>query len=154
MATVLTMSGVPSARTEPVTYVNERFGTTATFPGDVFTEALEPPANGDSRTWRAADGATVPIYGSYNVMEYSPEQLAQARIVRDVPNFQLAYRKVKDNWVVLSGYEGEMVFYERHEIRTDGAVDIIHSLSIQYPKARRAIYDKLVPDITATLTGP
>ena len=120
----------------------------------MFSQPLEPPENDDGQSWRAADGATLAIYGSYNVMDYSPEELAASRLRLNVARFELTYRKVKDNWVVRSGCEGDMIFYERYEIRKDGDMDLIDGLRILYPKARRANCDKLAASIAATLSGP
>lgn len=119
----------------------------------MFSQPLEPPENDDGQSWRAADGATLAIYGSYNVMDYSPEELAASRLRRDVTRLELTCRKVKDNWV-LAGYEGYMIFYERYEIRKDGDMDVIDGLRILYPKSRRANCDKLAASIAATLSGP
>lgn len=66
----------------------------------------------------------------------------------------MADGRVPRDWVVLSGYEADMIFYERYEIRKDGDMDVIDGLRILYLKARRANYDKLAASIAATLSGP
>ncbi|WP_202305042.1 MULTISPECIES: hypothetical protein [unclassified Mesorhizobium] len=40
------------------------------------------------------------IYGSSNVMDCSPEDLAASRLRRDVARFELTYRPVNDNRVL------------------------------------------------------
>ncbi|BCH24639.1 hypothetical protein [Mesorhizobium sp. L-8-3] len=47
-----------------------------------------------------------------------------------------------------------MIFYERDKIRKDGDLDVIDGLRSVYPKAGRAICDKLAASIAATLSGP
>lgn len=146
--------GACPAKADPFIYSNARFGTTATFPDEVFSQALPSPENGDGQSWRAVDGATLAIYGSYNVMDYSPDELAASVTRRDVADFEVTYQKVGGNWAVVSGYEGDMIFYERYEIRKDDGIDVIDGLRIVYPKARRAVYDNLAASIAATLSGP
>ena len=53
---------------KPFTYTNARFGTSVTFPDDVFTGQAEPPENGDGMTFLAEDGASLAVYGSNNAL--------------------------------------------------------------------------------------
>ena len=48
------------------TYVNDRFGTSLSYPADVFA-MQPPPENDDGRTLVAADGAKILVFGGYNV---------------------------------------------------------------------------------------
>lgn len=139
------------AAAKDFTYINDRFGTTATFPTDVFNEQMPPPENGDGSTWLTADGASIAIYGSNNALEQTPDSLlADARARREA-GYQLTYGKAGKDWVVLSGFEGGLVFYHRLEF---GADDVIHALLIKYPPTAKAKYDPLVGPIAATLSGP
>jgi hypothetical protein len=53
------------------TYANPRFGTFADYPADRF-HPLPPPENGDGQSFGADDGATLAIFGSYNVENWTP----------------------------------------------------------------------------------
>lgn len=65
-----------SASAQPFTYTNARFGTSVTFPDEVFSQQSQPPANGDGMTFLVPDGASLAIYGSNNALEQTPDQLA------------------------------------------------------------------------------
>lgn len=131
------------------TYVNERFGTSIAFPDDVFTQRMPPPDNGDGQRWQAPDGGTLAVFGRYNVMDETPESLADN--AKHEGGRQVTYSKVGKDWVVLSGTETGQVFYERYQF---GKSDVIHTVVIGYPVALKAKYDPLVGHIAASLKGP
>ena len=133
------------------TYVNDRFGTSVRFPADVFSDEQPPPENGDGRTWLSTDGASLAVYGSNNALEQTPESLEADAKARTEPDYKLTYSRAGDDWVVLSGTEGGLVFYERLEF---GADDVIHGLLIKYRPESKAKYDPLVGPIAASLSGP
>ena len=143
------LAGAGAALAEPFTYTNERFGTTATFPHEIFTDEQEPPDNGDGLRWLSKDGASVAIYGSYNAMDDTPESLEASG--KALPGRTVTYSKTGRDWVVLSGIEDGKVFYERQVI---GRADVIHGVQITYPQALKAKYDPLVGAIAASLGGP
>jgi hypothetical protein len=131
------------------TYVNERFGTSITFPAEVFTERMPPPENGDGQSWQAADGGTLLVYGRYNVLDETPESLTDK--ARRDGGRRLTYSRTGKHWVVLSGIAAGSVFYERHEFGKD---DVIHSVVVGYPLALKAKYDLLAGAIAGSLEGP
>ena len=57
LAVLLVVLGTAAAQADSLTYVNDRFGTTLTFPVDIFDRIDPPPANGDGRRFRSEDGA-------------------------------------------------------------------------------------------------
>ena len=129
-------------------YTNARFGTSIAFPAEIFAQAMEPPANGDGMTWRSADGASLSVYGQYNVLEKSPKDLiAEAA----QPGVSVTYSRAGKDWAVVSGTDNNTIFYQRSEF---GADDTIHSVLLRYPATQKAIYDPLVGPIVATLDGP
>lgn len=146
---LLWLTGVAAAK--DFTYVNDRFGTTATFPVDVFSEQMPPPENGDGSTWLSADGASIAIYGSNNALEQTPDSMLADAKARKEAGYELTYGKAGKDWVVLSGFEAGVVFYQRLEF---GADDVIHGLLVKYPPALKTKYDPLVGPIAASLSGP
>lgn len=133
----------------PFTYQNERFGTSATFPAEIFTDRQDAPENGDGLRWQSQDGASLAIYGSYNVLDDTPETL-EAR-GRGMTGRTVTYAKTGRNWVVLSGFEDGLIFYQKQVISPTGT---IHAVEITYPESLRAKYDQLVGPIAASLSGP
>jgi hypothetical protein len=57
-----------SAQENWATYRNPRFGTTIEYPARF--RPGRPPDNNDGLSFAAADGATLSVWGSLNVMEY------------------------------------------------------------------------------------
>ncbi len=129
-------------------YSNQRFGTSVSFPAEVFSRASIPPANGDGMTWFSTDGASLAVFGGYNVLSHSPGDLiAEAA----GPGVTITYSRAGKDWAVVSGIEGEDIFYQRSEF---GADDVVHSVILRYPASLKAKYDPLVGPIAASLDGP
>jgi hypothetical protein len=141
LGAILSMSVPASAR--DITYRNDRFGTTATFPSEAFAEALPEPTNGDGRAWRSSNGAELFIYARANAGRETPASIIRDRASDDT----VTYRKAGNGWVVVSGYRDGKIFYERYIFRGG----VIHSVAIRYPPSLRKTYDRLVGPITKTL---
>lgn len=135
----------------PQTYVNERFGTSVSFPAEIFVDHEEPPANGDGLTFVSRDGASLAVFGMYNAFDDTPASLADRLGADNGPSYKLTYRRVGDDWIVLSGRDKGLVFYDRYEFGRDG---VIHGMSLRYPVDLKLRYDRLAGEIAATLTGP
>ncbi len=142
-------AGVSPALADTLTYTNSRFGTSVTFPAEVFGERMDPPQNGDGMTWTAPDGGSLAVFAFNNALAVTPETLADENEGRD--DVDVTYRRVGKDWVVLSGYEKGMIFYQRFEF---GADDVIHSVLLKYPQSARETYDDLAGPIAGSLQGP
>jgi hypothetical protein len=130
------------------TYVNPRFGTTATYPDDVFTKAEPAPENGDGITLLSEDGASLRIWGQNNALDDTPGSLADgvATSLKEV-----TYRKVGAKWMVISGFEGTNIIYHRAEFGNQGT---IHSFELRYPSSLSKHYNRLAEAIADSLIGP
>jgi hypothetical protein len=142
-----TLAAAP-ALADTLTYRNSRFGTTITFPAELFERRMDPPANGDGMTWTSAGGASLAVYGANNALAVDPQGLADQVAASGV---EITYRRVGSNWVVLSGYEDGLIFYQRFEF---GADDVIHGVLIKYPESQRGVFDPILGDIAGSLGGP
>jgi len=144
-----------AALAEPFTYVNERFGTSVTFPAEMFSVALPPPDNGDGQAWESTDGARLTVFGSYNVLEQTPQAIVDTAGDGRGSDFQITYSKTGKDWAVLSGTEGGKVFYERYEFGAkQDDIETIHAVLLSYPQGLKAKYDPVVGPVAASLTGP
>lgn len=141
-----------AARAEDFRYRNARFGTTLTVPIDVFTISLPEPENGDGRAWQADDGAELFVYGAYNALEQTLDELCSDVSSGGDARVDITYRRVADDWCVVSGIADRTIFYERHEFGGDN--EVIHSLAMRYPAALRDRYDPLVGPIARSLGSP
>ena len=142
--TSLTPGGAALAESQH--YVNQRFGTSATFPRDKFPNQLPAPTSGDGRGWAAANGANIFIYARHNIGGETPSSVIADRKAED----GVTYKAHGKRWAVASGYRDGKIFYERYIFRGD----LIHSISIRYPRSARSTYDRLVGPVTMTLRGP
>ena len=143
---VVTMVAGGAALAANQHYVNERFGTSATFPRDKFPDQLPAPTDGDGLGWSAPDGANIFIYARRNTGGETPSSVIAGRRAED----GVTYKAQGKRWAVVSGYREGNIFYERYIFRGD----LIHSVSIRYSRSDRATYDRLVGPVTLTLRGP
>jgi hypothetical protein len=135
------------------TYVNDRFGTSLSYPADVFV-AQPPPENDDGRTLVAFDGAKILVFGGYNV---DNETLASKRASLTGPDYaRTSYNATGKNWFVVSGHRAigglDSIFYEKYIV--SAASETIHSLIVTYPAKSNARYGPIVDRLAASFTGP
>lgn len=147
----LLLSPLP-ASADDLTYRNDRFGTQVTFPVEAFAALAAGPANGDGQTFLSRDGASLVVSGA-SAPRDAPvaDLLALRERVRREGGGTVTYSATGTDWFVLSGYEGDAVYYERHEV---GREAVIHSLVLRYPESVRERYDPLVKPIADSLEGP
>jgi hypothetical protein len=146
---LLALAAIAWAEGPWATYVNPRFGTTADYPADVFTELDEPPENGDGQGFRSEDGqAQLLIYGQHNVRRDSPQSYLEKYV--DLAGVEVTLRQVTDRFYVVSGIRGSRVLYERcnFPLRTDG---IVHCLGLSFPAKHRAKWDPIAARIANSL---
>lgn len=129
-------------------YMNPRFGTRLLYPADMFGRGVESD-NGDGITLHAPDGASLAIFGKWNVDRQSPAQYVQW--LASLPDYrQLRYRLVRPGFAVVSGLRGGRIYYERYAFAgPDGA---IHGFVLQYPAAYRGRWDPIVARLSASLS--
>lgn len=130
------------------TYVNPRFGTTITFNDAIFTVMDPAPDNGDGARWRAPDGGELAVWGQNNVLDFTPETLADF-VSEGIA--EVTFRKVGARWMVVSGFAGDRIIYHRAEFGSRG---VIHSMELRYPASLRKHYDLLAGRIAESLIGP
>ncbi len=137
---------------DTLTYENSRFGTRISFPAGIFDRIDPAPGNGDGRRFRSADGAELAVFGHYNALDLTPETLIEeARSGASSQGREITYAASGADWAVLSGHEGSMIFYERHEFGADG---VIHVMDLRYPESLKTTYDDLAGSIARSLEGP
>lgn len=132
-------------------YVNDRYGTTVSYPAPRFV-MQPPPADDDGRTLVAADGAQILVFAGYNALD---ETLASKQSGLTGPDYaRTTYRAKGANWFVVSGYRNiggvNSVFYEKYIFARDG---VIHSLIVTYPTALKGQYNSIVAKVAASFAG-
>lgn len=127
------------------TYINTRFGVRFDYPAHVF--AVEPPpANGGGRSFVATD-ASLLIYASHNTLEETPASM-KSGLSGSEGYEQVTYSPSGADWLVLSGFRGETIFYEKYIF----AGGVISALVMEYPTARKPAYAPMVERIEDSFT--
>lgn len=122
------------------TYVNARYGVRFDYPADIFT-ALEPPINGDGRSFASAD-ASLTIFAAHNTLNESPATLK--RDMMGSPDYQdVTYSPSGKTWLVLSGYRGDKIYYEKYFFRHG----TISAFGIEFPAHRKPFYAPMIERI-------
>jgi len=131
-------------------YVNARYGTVAEYPADRF-RAGRPPDNGDGQSFTAKDGAKLAIFAGLNVDNDTPAAYEQFLRSGGSDYQNVTYRAAGENWLVLSGYRGDTIFYEKYIFTKGQDIDVIHGLVVSYPRAAKAVYDPIVARMAQSL---
>jgi hypothetical protein len=122
------------------TYRNSRFGTTIDYPAGF--RPGNPPNNNDGLSFTAADGATLRVWGSLNIDEADLAALEAKMQGYAEQGDRITYRAAGRNWFVLSGTNGERIFYRCYLLSHRN--EIINGFEIVYPQGRAAAYDPVV----------
>ena len=117
-------------------YQNARFGYSILYPADLLTPQGEAD-NGDGQIFKNAD-AEMRVYGSNMVLG---ETLAgeYRRVLKE--HGSVTYKTLGKKFFVVSGTSGGVIFYRKTFENREGAYI---TFEIEYPAARRAVYDKVV----------
>jgi len=127
-------------------YQNDRYGTTIDYP-DVF-RAEPPPDADDGRTFKSADGGKFLVYGSF-ALDSDLAGLLDDAMKNVKAGATVTYQAHRDNWFVISGTDGDDLFYERHLLSHRG--EIVNSFVISYPAKLKQIYDPIVTRMAKSL---
>ena len=127
------------------TYVDPEFGMSISYPAGILPRQTE-----------SADG--VIFSGEDAILEVSGIEMPDVRTSTDLrraistaPGYEnVTYSPRGDRWLVLSGYRGSDIFYEKFFV-IDGT---IVGFSFQYPEAERRFYDPLVEAMEDSFRTP
>ena len=122
------------------TYENGRFGMRLEFPAEVFS-AEAPPENGDGRTFRSSD-ATLQVFAFQNADGDDPASLKQELVGAEGYD-NVTYGPTGSDWLVLSGFRGDAIFYEKYFFR-GGAIS---AFGMEFPQDRKPFYAPIVERI-------
>ena len=122
------------------TYMNSRFGMSFDYPAEIFVPEAQP-TNGDGRTFRA-DDASLQIYAFQNIENETPASL-ERRLVGAEGYENVTYSPSGSGWLVLSGFRGDTIFYEKYLFRGG----IIAAFGTEFPTVRKPFYAPIVERI-------
>ena len=122
------------------TYVNSRYGTRLDFPAGTFVPGALPE-NGDGLRFQAAD-AMLEVFAFQNI-EMENATTLERRLLGGEGYRNVTYSPAGDNWLVISGFRGDTIFYEKYLFRGS----VVHAFGIEFPSAAKPRYAPIVERI-------
>jgi hypothetical protein len=122
------------------TYVNERYGMRFDYPVSVFS-AEAPPENGDGQSF-TGDGTSLQIFAFHNLDQQTPAALKQQLLGKEGYD-DVTYSPTGKTWLVLSGYRGKRIFYEKYFFNDD----VVAAFGIEFPADQKPHYAPIIERI-------
>jgi hypothetical protein len=119
------------------TYVNDRYGTRIDFPAEIFTPE-PPPDNGDGRRFTSPE-ARLEVYSFHDTEGETPASMRR-RLIGAEGYTDVTYHPSGAGWLVLSGYRGSTIFYEKYFFRGG----VISGFGIEFPRAAKPTYAPII----------
>ena len=121
-------------------YCNARFGFCVSYPSTF--KALGESDNGDGQEFISSDGkSSLLVYrdGREAIYESEAECKTQSYLsdISSDETKQVTYKKKAENFYVVSGFQGSMIFYQKTIFTEQGMMTAIFT----YPTAQKAKYD-------------
>lgn len=133
------------------TYTNVRYAFRVLYPSGVLIPQGEAD-NGDGQRFISKDKKVVMVASGINNPE--PEEYSlksryndDIKENKDYPGRRVTYKKLTKNWYVVSGNEGENIFYLKVIYKHN--MEQFVTVMITYPKSQRAFYDPIVATISS-----
>ena len=145
------LSSLSLAQAAWQTYQNDPFSYSISYPADLFNEPTPDKRQGGITLDSVGGDARLYIFGGVNRGRETTFSLAHGLAGLDEVH-RVTYRRVADNWFVLSGYlagSGD-IFYERIELNADRT--FLAGFRLEYPSSLRQTFDHQIGRIGRSLT--
>ena len=130
-------------------YVNVRFQYAICYPQDLFVPQGEPANSYGQRFLSNKDSAELAAYGGNNALDQTlGERLSDTANRLADSSGKVTYKVQKVNWFVLSGQNGQAIFYTK----TLFSHDQFKSFELTYDRSAAALYNPLVGRIASCFT--
>ena len=147
LAAIASLAFAAAAAPHYVTYVNDRFGTTAEVPAD-WTPG-EPPANNDGLRFTSPDQrAWMTVYGRLHIDDTVEEAIKDFETPGKDETITYRHRERR---AVVSGTRGDTILFSKHVLSCRD--QIWNNVHIEYPAADKTAYDALVTRMARSLRG-
>ncbi|MBX9719998.1 MAG: hypothetical protein K2X81_01280, partial [Candidatus Obscuribacterales bacterium] len=135
-------------------YVNPRFQFGIDFPAQL--KPGEEPENGDGRRFLSPDGSVdLTAYGQSAFATVDGTKWTLASLLADSlahrkqDGDQVTFSKKGRDWIVVSGFSGDKIFYYKAMIHND----FVKCFEINYPKSRKLEFDPVVSHVANSFTN-
>ena len=124
------------------TYFNGRFGYAVAVP----LSHLQPQGetNGDGQVFASDSGEELRVFGSFTVLG---DSLAGAYelYAQDAPGRQVTYKVKREGWFVVSGFEGDTVFYTK--VMAHPGNGSFLTFTLRYDKSLKPTFDPITEEV-------
>jgi hypothetical protein len=121
-------------------YEDEEHGCRLDYPRALFSADPEEP--GEPQQFSGRDESTYfRVMGAENSSKWTPAEIKEKYLRADMPG-DITYERTKEEFLVLSGYREEAIFYTKVAISDDHHTACI--LDITYPRSRKREFDGIV----------
>jgi hypothetical protein len=144
---LLALTAAARGETAWHTYANDRYGVIIDYPD--FFHPLPPPDNDDGRAFDSADGGHFTVSGSLNALDFTLATYQDFIVKNRTDGAAITYQAHGSNWFVVSGTQGDKLFYERHLMSHRG--EVLNNFVISYPAALKQTYDPVVTRMSRSL---
>lgn len=135
------LAAASPASAEWRSYRNDRYGVRIDYPAHLFIPG-EEPANGDGLAFETPDGsAGFVIFASRNVEGGSLTEIRDY-VLSTADYSRLTYSPRGNSWFVLSGFDGDDIYYEKYAISCGGRV--VNAFSIRFPTVEKPTYAPVI----------
>ena len=128
-------------------YEDNEFGCVLDYPASLFSPEASNPDQPRRFSSENSD-AYFRIQGVENANGWSPRAIREKYLSADMPG-DVTYDRTKSDFVVLSGYRGESIFYTKVAVSTDRSSACI--FEITYPRVQKKAFDKIVTRMSRSL---
>lgn len=127
------------------TYTNVRFNYKLCYPQDLFVPQGESD-NSDGQKFLGKDGASLVVYGQNNALNESLKDASDDTASRLAgPSGKITYKVVKLNWSVISGQNGQKLFYAK----TLYSHQQFKSFELVYDSSSALVYEPVIRRLNA-----
>jgi len=131
--------------TEGWTTLGEVTGLQVEYPAGIFRVSAGPTEKGKGQKFRSEDGLyEFSAYSLANPERYSPRAYLRKNLL--VPPSSLIYRRVTEQFFVMSSIRQGRIFYSRCNFAGD-----IHCIFLEYPQADKLAWDPIVSRVSYSL---
>ncbi|MCK9254769.1 MAG: hypothetical protein GX793_04590 [Bacteroidales bacterium] len=129
------------------TYYNERYGYSIEYPSSKLIPQGES-GSGDGQVFKSQDSKSeLRVYRDYrDVLDFGLQDAYNEDLRGDGGNFVVTYKKLGNNYYVISGYKNKNIFYQKTIIFRNQLCTAI----ITYPESEKNYYNKVCENIFRT----
>ncbi|WP_145963955.1 hypothetical protein [Chromobacterium phragmitis] len=142
------LASQPPSATHYGRYVNARFAFSVPYP-DKLLQMGEESDNGDGVRFASPDRHTeMAAWGSNNALEETLQSRFRDELREKSASGKprkVTFKTIKNNWFVISGTEGDRIFYRKTYFSDDQFIVV----DLRYPASQRTTWDPLVSHIAA-----